>query len=267
MATYSNLISDSILVGEAVTRLKFHGNRLHVEELANDLLDSQRVDARFAALFIKDLLADDPRFLFHNDLTIELVLPDFETKKLNDCQFVVFDTETTGAKAGQARMTEIGAYRICNGEITDEFQSLVNPEKTIPYFITQLTGISDEMVSRAPLFAEIAPELLDFIGDSVLVAHNAQFDMSFLNYEISNVYAERKLINHNLCTVRLSRKLLPNLSNHKLHTVAEHFAIPIYNRHRAAGDALATAQIFVHFLKKLHEKGIPNLAGLKTLKR
>ena len=97
------------------------------------------------------------------------------------------------------------------------------------------------MAQEAPNFFEIMPELLSFIGDSILVAHNAGFDMRFLNYEIGRVVPRRKLINPNFCTVRLSRKLLPNIKNHRLHTIAEHYNITIHNRHRAFGDALATA--------------------------
>lgn len=267
MAIHSNLISDSVLVSEAVRLLKSSGGRLSTTEIAEIILDSKRVEPEFAALFVTDLLADDPRFILHEDSTVELVAPDFEARKLNECDFIVFDTETTGAKAGYSRMTEIGAYRVKNGAIIEEFQTLVNPEKPIPVYITQLTGISNEMVRNAPKFSEIMPDLLKFLGDSILVAHNAGFDMTFLNYEIGQVYAERKLINANLCTVRLSRKLLPDLRNHRLHTIAEHYSIPIYNRHRAAGDALATAQIFVNFLKLLNEKGIEDIAALRKLKK
>jgi DNA polymerase III epsilon subunit family exonuclease len=264
MAFYSNLICDSILVEEAVCFLKSSDKRAAASEIAAYLLDSDRVDPKFGALFVADLLRHDPRFRFHGENFVELVLPEFERRKLNECDFVVFDTETTGAKAGHSRMTEIGAYRVSGGKIVDEFQTLVNPEMPIPAHITQLTGISDSMAARAPLFADVAPDLLNFFGDSVLVAHNADFDMAFLNYEIRRVYGERKLINHNLCTVRLSRKLLPNIQNYKLHTVAEYFSIQICNRHRAAGDALATAQIFVRLLQKLNEKGVTDIASIKT---
>jgi uncharacterized protein YprB with RNaseH-like and TPR domain len=148
MAIHSNLISDSVLVGEAVRLLKLSGGRLSAAQIAEIILDTKRVDPHFAALFVTDLLADDPRFALHPDSTVELVAPDFETRRLNETDFVVFDTETTGAKAGYSRMTEIGAYRVKNGEIVEEFQTLVNPEKPIPVYITQLTGISDEMVRR-----------------------------------------------------------------------------------------------------------------------
>ena len=267
MAFYSNLISNSILIGDTINLLKFHGGALSATVVADEVLGVSKIDNGFAVSLIADLIAEDPRLLLRSDSIVELIAPDFEARKLNETEFVVFDTETTGTKPPFARMTEIGAYRIKNGRIVDEFQTLLNPERGIPPFIVSLTGITNEMVKRAPLFAEIAPDLLRFLGDSILVAHNAPFDMAFLNHEIGRVYEERKLINPHLCTVRLARKLLPDLKNHRLHTVAEHFSIPIYNRHRAAGDALATAQIFVHFLEQLHEKGVHDLAALKTLKQ
>ena len=164
-------------------------------------------------------------------------------------------------------MTEIGCYKVKNNEIVGEFESLVNPHTVIPMNIVALTGITNEMAQDAPNFFEIMPKLLEFIGGSVLVAHNAGFDMRFLEYEIGRVVPHRKLINPNLCTVRLSRKLLTNIKNHRLHTIAEYYSIPIYNRHRAAGDALATAHIFIEFLKKLDDKGVQNFRQLKHFKR
>lgn len=267
MAFYSNLISDSVLIGDTINLLKFHGGALAATVVADEVLGVSKINEKFAVSLIADLIEQDPRLMLREDSIVQLVAPNFEARKLHETEFVVFDTETTGTKPPFARMTEIGAYRIKNGEIVDEFQTLLNPEKVIPPFIISLTGITNEMVKRAPLFSEVAPQLLEFLGDSILVAHNAPFDITFLNHEIGRVYEDRKLINAHLCTVRLSRKLLPDLKNHRLHTVAEHFSIPIYNRHRAAGDALATAQIFVRFLKSLRERGISDLASIKQLKR
>lgn len=267
MAFYSNLISDSVLIGDTINLLKFHGGALAATVVADEVLGVSKIGEEFAVSLIADLIEQDPRLMLRENSIVELVAPNFERRKLHETEFVVFDTETTGAKPPFARMTEIGAYRIKNGEIIDEFQTLLNPQKAIPPFIISLTGITNEMVKRAPLFSEIAPQLLQFLGDSILVAHNAPFDIAFLNHEIGRVYPDRKLINAHLCTVRLSRKLLPNLKNHRLHTVAEHFSIPIYNRHRAAGDALATAEIFVQFLKSLRDRGIFDLAAIKQLRR
>ena len=101
----------------------------------------------------------------------------------------------------------------------------------------------------APRFRDVALEFLEFIGDSVLVAHNAHFDMHFLNHEIGRVYEDYRIANPSLCTVQLSRKLLPDIANHKLNTVASHFSIELLHHHRASDDARATAHIFVNLLK------------------
>ena len=186
---------------------------------------------------------------------------------MTETEFVVFDLETTGAKAPPCRITEIGAYRVRNGEVTEEFQTLVNPEMPIPAFITQLTGITDEMVADAPMFADIAHDCLSFIGDSILVAHNSGFDMRFLESEIGRVFPDYRVANPCLCTVQLSRKLLPDIVNHKLKTVAEHYSIDLVNHHRAAADAYATAHIFVNLLTKLDDQGVTDLGRLRRWAR
>ncbi len=127
----------------------------------------------------------------------------------------------------------------------ESFQTLVNL-RTPVVPITNLTGITDEMVSEAPKFADIAHDLLSFIGDSVLVAHNSGFDMRFLNFEIGQVFGGYRMANPCLCTVMLSRKLLPDIANHKLKTVAEHYSIDLTNHHRASADAYTSS---AHFCK------------------
>jgi DNA polymerase III epsilon subunit family exonuclease len=197
---------------------------------------------------------------------VQLVWDDVETRLLHESDFVVVDVETTGAKTPPCRVTEIGAYRIKNGRIVAEFQTLVNPQARIPPFIVGLTGITDEMVRDAPLFEEIASDWLRFAGDAVLVAHNSQFDTRFLNHEVSRLYPGRRMINSHICTVKLSRSAVPGLLNYRLHTVAEHFQIPIFNRHRAAGDALATAEIFIRILDRLHQHGVRDLAEARRFR-
>jgi DNA polymerase III epsilon subunit family exonuclease len=172
--------------------------------------------------------------------------------------------EATGAKTPPNRLIELGAYRISEGRIADKFLSLVNPEIPIPRFVMALTGITNEMVKTAPVFADIAPRWLDFVSESVLVAHNAPFDTSFLNHEISRVYPGHRMVNPHLCTVRLSRRALPELSNHRLDTIANHFSIPIISRHRAGSDALATAELFLLLLSKLEDDhGITDLTAAR----
>jgi DNA polymerase III epsilon subunit family exonuclease len=196
---------------------------------------------------------------------VELQADDWHTRVLKELDFVVVDVEATGAKTPPNRLIELGAYRIRKGKIVDKFLQLVNPEIPIPRFVMTLTGISNDMVRRAPVFAEVAPKWLDFVSDSVLIAHNAPFDTSFLNHEISRVYPGHRMINPHLCTVRLSRRVLPELMNHRLDTIANHFSIPIVSRHRAGSDAEATAEIFLLLLTKLDEEhGVRDLAAARN---
>lgn len=224
----------------------------------------RRPDPYFARLLVTDLIERDPRLTLNGDI-VELTADAYADRELREAEFVVFDLETTGAKVPPCRITEIGAYRVSNGQVTDRFHTLVNPEMPIPPFITQLTGIDDEMVRDAPLFADVAHDLLEFIGDSILVAHNSGFDMRFLNYEIGRVFPDYRVANPCLCTVKLSRKLLPDIVNHKLKTVAEHYSIDLTNHHRAAADAHATAHIFVNLLSKLADQGITDLGRLRKM--
>jgi len=224
----------------------------------------RRPDPRMARLLVADLIERDPRLTLNVDM-VELADDGFENRELAETEFVVFDLETTGAKSPPCRITEIGAYRVRNGQVLEEFQTLVNPQMPIPRFITELTGISDDMVAGAPLFKEIAHEFLSFIGDSILVAHNSGFDMRFLNSEIGRVYPDYRMANPCLCTVQLSRKLLPDILNHKLKTVAEHYSIDLVNHHRASADAYATAHIFVNLLAKLSDRGVNDLAAVRKM--
>lgn len=266
MPTHQNLILDSDLIQDLIEFLKTHGGSLPASIVADQILLMPTLNEEFAALLVSDLIALDSRVRLKENHTLELNLPDHDRLKLAETEFIVFDTETTGAKPPYSRMTEIGCYKVRNGEIVDEFETLLNPQTPIPPFISALTGITDNMVKGAPLFTEVAEDLLRFIGDAVLVAHNAAFDIKFLNAEINRAFRGCKVANAHLCTVRLSKKLLPNLANHRLHTVAEHFSIPIFNRHRAAGDALATAKIFVHLLAHLNEKGVTDIGSARKLK-
>jgi DNA polymerase III epsilon subunit family exonuclease len=220
------------------------------------------VDDELAGLLVADLIRNDRRFKIENH-TVELLRDDRQSRLIKDLDFVVVDVEATGAKTPPNRLIELGAYRIRDGRIVDKFLSLVNPEIPIPRFVASLTGISNDMVKRAPVFAELAPKWLDFVSDSVLIAHNSNFDTNFLNHEISRVYPGHRMVNPHLCTVKLCRRVLPELLNHRLDTIADHFSISIASRHRAGCDALATAEIFIQLLPKLEKThGVKDLAAL-----
>ena len=264
--TRRNLVSDSPLVQDTIELLRSSGGPLTATKIADAVLCISNLDASVAVPLVGALIAGDTRLMLRADEQVELCEADNDLRLLHEMDFVVVDVETTGAKPPPSRITEIGAYRISGGRIADEFQTLINPETRIPPFITELTGITNQMVQAAPLFADVATPLLDFLGDAVLVAHNSPFDIGFLNYELGRVFPGQRLANPQLCTVRLARRVFPGLYNYKLHTVAAHFSIDIKNRHRAAGDALATAEIFLHALNLLQENGVRDLATARRYK-
>jgi DNA polymerase III epsilon subunit family exonuclease len=265
MPPYPNLVSDSTLVQDTIDLLTDAGGRAAASEIADAVFKLSHIDDELAGLLVADLIRNDRRFKFIDNNTVELQEDDWHTRLLKELDFVVVDVEATGAKMPPNRLIELGAYRIRKGKIVDKFLQLVNPEIPIPRFVMTLTGISNEMVRRAPVFAEVAPKWLDFVSDSVLIAHNAPFDTSFLNHEISRVYPGHRMVNPHLCTVRLSRRALPELMNHRLDTIANHFSIPIVSRHRAGGDAEATAEIFLLLLTKLEEEhGVTDLAAARN---
>lgn len=265
MLPYPNLVSDSNFVQETIDLLTCSGGRAAASEIVDVVFKLSHVDDELAGQLVADLIRNDRRFKFVENNTVELQQDDSYSRLLKDLDFVVVDVEATGAKTPPNRLIELGAYRIRGGRIVDKFLTLVNPEIPIPRFVASLTGISNDMVKLAPVFAELAPQWLDFVSDSVLVAHNAPFDTSFLNHEISRVYPGHRMVNPHLCTVRLSRRALPDLSNHRLETIATHFSIPIASRHRAGSDALATAEIFILLLTELEEThGIKNLAAARN---
>jgi len=156
--------------------------------------------------------------------------------------YTIIDIETTGGDPKKDRITEIAAYRYDGEMVVDSFESLINPEIPIPPFITRITGIDNEMVRNAPKFYEIAKKLVEITQDAVFVAHNVRFDYSFIQKEFRNLgytYTRRKL-----CTVQLSRKLVRGVTSHGLGKLCEHFGIENERRHRAAGDARATLELF-----------------------
>jgi len=186
-------------------------------------------------------------------------------RSLKESEYVVFDFETTGLEASQERIIEIGAVKIADNEIIDRFSTLVNPQKSISRKITKLTGIKNNDVSNAPAIEEVLPEFLDFIGDAVLVAHNIDFDYSFLRAECHRSKLEVPRLPL-LDTVALSRALLTDLNSHKLNKVAKELEISLENHHRALDDAAATAQILLELIEKAQQgEGYQQLAELNKL--
>ena len=174
-----------------------------------------------------------------------------------DDTFVVFDIETTGFSAAEDRIIEIGAVKITDGAVVDRFSTFVNPEVPIPFEIQQLTHITDDMVLEAPKIEEALPAFLDFVGESALVAHNAGFDVGFIEQNCVRLGRSRTFTS--VDTVGLARVLLPTLSKYKLNIVAKALNISLENHHRAVDDAAATAEIYVKFIEMLKERGMTTL--------
>jgi DNA polymerase III epsilon subunit family exonuclease len=262
MPPYPNLISESLLVMETIDYLVSVGGSASASRIVEYVMSIKNANEAFARVLAADIVGRDSRLSLNGD-TVELFETDHDTIDLENTSFVVFDLETTGAKAPPCRITEIGAYRVENGAVAGEFHTLVNPEMPIPEFIQWLTGISDDMVRDAPKFGDVSDEFLRFIGDSVLVAHNAPFDLGFLNHEVGKVHEDYRVGNPSLCTVQLSRRLLPDIENHKLKTVANYYSVDLINHHRAGEDAHATARIFINLLKQMNEMGIRDLGAAR----
>ena len=174
--------------------------------------------------------------------------------------FVVFDLETTGFSAAKDKIIEIGAVKVSNGNIVERFSTFVNPLVPISYRIEQLTSINDAMVMDAPLIETVLPEFLEFCKGSVLVAHNAAFDVGFIKKNASDLGIETDFTV--VDTVSLARMLMPQLARYKLDTVAKALKIPLENHHRAVDDAECTALIFRAFVRMLDDKGITCLDNL-----
>ncbi len=182
-----------------------------------------------------------------------------------DGDFIVFDTETTGLSSQNDRLTEIGAVRVRNGEVLEEFDTFVNPGIPIPPKITELTGINDDMVRDAPREKEALEAFYAFCGGTtVLVAHNAPFDASFVRAAAGRSGLPYPFTT--VDTVTICRALYPTLKNHKLDTVANYLKLPPFNHHRACDDARELALIFQHLIKDMKEsRGIEAVSGINTL--
>ena len=178
-----------------------------------------------------------------------------------DGEFIVVDIETTGFNPQIDKITEIAAYKINRSEIVDTFKSFVNPEIEIPEGITALTGITNEMVRDADKSEVVLKTFLEFCGDAIIVAHNAEFDLNFIkhNLELIGIGYNPTIID----TLALSRELLPELKSFRLNTVCEALDVELQSHHRAENDAEATANVFIKLCEKLREKGVSNIQDIK----
>lgn len=238
-------------------------SRLPAGEACRLLLKTASVGETLARQIVATLVDGDVRFRLEPDGGISLE-PDRQApdRPLQSLTFTVFDLETTGGSPAGDRILEFGAIRVEDGAPGRAFSSLVNPGVPIPPFITGLTGIREDMVAGAPPFEALAPAISDFLADSVLVSHNLPFDLGFLNRALTR-HGGYVVANPGLCTVRLGRRLLPQLPDRRLDTVAAYFGFSFEARHRALDDARVTARILLRFVELLGERGIRTLEGIE----
>ena len=218
--------------------------------IANHFIEGLDKDDPFKVIYgVEGYLVDDLQDVAVNE----------KGQSLNGT-YVVFDLETTGFSPIKDKIIEIGAVKVENGVITDKFSTFVNPKVPIPFEITNLTSITDDMVMEAPDIETILPQFLEFVGDAVLVAHNASFDVSFIeqNCRYQDITPDFTSVD----TVAMARILLPTLSKFKLNVVANALHISLENHHRAVDDAGATAEIFVKFVEMLRARNIKTLTKL-----
>jgi DNA polymerase-3 subunit epsilon len=258
---------DGVLVGRALDALS--GGPLPTPMLAARVLGiSGNAGAAASAIF--GLLGNDRRFSVSPQGVWSLSLMPADGRMsdlLAEQDWVVVDVETTGGTPETGhRITEVAAVHISHGEIRDVFSTLVNPERSIPSMITQLTGITNRMVADAPRFADIAPRLGTMLKNRVFVAHNAAFDWGFVSAELARTVGT-PTGGRQLCTVRLARKLLPELTSRALGALAVHFNLEIESHHRATDDAVATAKLLLRFIEMLEEREVREWSELEHFLR
>ena len=216
-----------------------------------------------AKKLVKKLVGKDPRFLWNKDGSLAVTDP--ASLALDEASYVVFDVETTGSSSKEGAITEIGAVKVVRGVISDEFSTLINPERPIESFVMRLTGITNNMVEDAPLAAEVMPRFEEFVEGSILVGHNVGFDCSFVGAarEASGL---TPLTNPVLDTLKLARFLVPGLKRYRLSSLVAHLGINQAPNHRALADASATAEVFVQFVKMLRSAGVKGVGEAITLR-
>ncbi|HLI81468.1 MAG TPA: exonuclease domain-containing protein, partial [Candidatus Binataceae bacterium] len=232
------------------------------DEIVALLLSGVGSDPELRARLVRTLLAQDPNFVFDRETALWSLRNSFGLRvPLEDARFTVVDLETTGGRAGPGTIIEIGAWRMAGRRMLESFQTLVRPNYVIPRFVVGLTSITNEMVRAAPRIEEVLPAFRNFLGDSVLVAHNAAFDFSFLDFEFRRLFG-LGLNNPVLCTLRMARRFMPSLKRKRLDALAEHFGLSTEGRHRGLGDARMAAELLSIFIEMAAKMGLTRLDRL-----
>lgn len=234
--------------GHKAVAITDHGN-VQAFPIANHALPD---DSDFKVIYgLEAYLVDDLKDIVENS----------KNQSLKDT-YVVFDLETTGFSPNVNKIIEIGAVKVENGSITERFSTFVNPKVPIPFTIENLTGIRDDMVITAPTIEEVLPKFMEFVSGAVMVAHNADFDMSFIIHNCDMLGITHDFTSAD--TVALARMLLPNLNRFKLDTVAKAVNVHLGTHHRAVDDAACTADIFLKFIEMLEERDVHTLDAVNA---
>jgi len=255
----------SALLRRARDLLNERGQPLTRAELARHMFGSAALPDALAAPWEKlvdRLLRPSPLFTSDDGGVWRLAAWDAGALPLDRAEFAVVDVETTGLAPGRHRLIEVGAVIVRGGELFDTFSQLINPERRIPQFITQFTGISHKMLARAPLAATVLPKLRDFIAERPIVGHNIGFDLNFLNYEADRCNLSPAFPTSGVDTITLGRRYVTGMRRARLDRLAAALHVPVSNRHRALGDARITAQIFALLLARARAEGCATLADL-----
>ncbi len=234
-------------------------------ELVGLLFSGAGSDPELGTRIVHTLLGSDPNFVFDSATSLWSLRADLALRvPLEEASFCVVDLETTGGRPGPGTIIEIGAYRMVGRRMVDSFSSLVRPLAPIPRFISRLTSITNEMVAAAPPIEQVLGGFREFLGDAVMVAHNAAFDHAFLDFEFRRIFGIG-LRNPTLCTLRMARRFLPSLRRRRLDLLAEYFGLSTDGRHRGLGDARMAAEIVSIFIEMAQKMGVERLDRLLDL--
>jgi DNA polymerase III subunit epsilon len=213
---------------------------------------------------LEGLLRASPLFARDGRGLWRLAAWDAARQRLAEMEWAVLDIETTGLAPGRHHIIEVGVVLVRGGELGEEFQRLVNPERRIPQFITSFTGIKQSMVNRARAAKVVLPALRDFVGERVIVGHNIGFDLGFLAYEAQRLGLELGFPDDGVDTIALARRYLTGMRRARLDRVAAALHVPVRDRHRALPDARITARVFALLLARAQEEGCETLADLRA---
>ena len=254
------------LVERAEAFVVEHGGRASEDLLISHVFGSSTSPALWRPL-LRDVLAKHDNLTLRADGSWFLANQQVDTAAPLE-EYVVLDVETTGLQASRQRIIEIALVRMAHGHVVERWESLCQPGRRVPAYITKLTGIDDERLDDAPAFGEVVDQVLERLDGAVIVGHNVAFDISFLNEELKRVGRE-PVVNEHLCTLSLATRLMPGLRKPTLHAVAQRLAVPGHSRHkhRAGTDAQVTGHVAWALLRQAADAGFTSLDELKPISR